>query len=596
MIKNESQKGYKMTVDDSTNKDRKNASHEAKKNHSIVKRVIFFPLAVILIVSAIMIASTIYGYINLEKMMVDSEINSIQISLNQLKNQLDQMDNEFIQYVSTSKSFTHLSYMDIDTPKAQYVVYQAEIIERLENQTAFYDDIGGVFSYFKNIDLLVFRGNDAKKRSMHLYLADLLKNDDYRYNHWQIVEIEGRNQLVMIKKYLNYYWGCWIPIEQLSQDYGLDNEMLLGTIYIADRDHVNTLKDTVLNDVIVRNGSNIKTMVIDHRSYKNYTVSVYNGDIVFGTIIPNFAIFNNSPLRNKLLLFAAFLPFILGPIIGYWLHREIARPLKKMDDAMKAIRMGELDYQIELPERIYYTEFDRLISKFNEMMGDINELEFNLYKTKINQQRTELKYISQQIRPHFILNILNLIYSYEEHEFHLVKRMVLYLTDYFRYIVNLHYEYVSVSAELSHADNYLKIQQERYPDRFDYTIEVEEEIRSSLIPPLLIQTFLENCMKYAMKNNQVLLIQIVASKKNDNLKLIIKDNGNGFDELTLQRINQFLEDRVFQEQLGIGIQNSIERLDMIYKNDYLIRIENVANGGALINIEIPIVFMNKIER
>lgn len=585
-----------MIADDSNSKIKNHPSTEVKKNHSIVKRVILFPLAVILIVSAIMIISTIYGYINLEKMMVDSEINSIQVSLNQLKNQLDQMDNEFIQYVSTSKSYTHLSYMDKNTPKEEYVVYQAEIIERLENQTAFYDDIGGAFSYYKNIDLLVFRGNDAKKRSMHLFLTDLLKNDEFRYNHWKIVEIEGRNQLVMIKKYLNYYWGCWIPIEQLSQDYGLDNEMLLGTIYIADRYHVNTLKDPVQNSVIARNGTNIKSMVLDHKSYKNYTVSVYNGDIVFGTIIPSFAIFNNSPLRNKLLLFAAFLPFILGPIIGYWLHHEIARPLKKMDDAMKAIRMGELDYQIEMPERIYYTEFDRLISKFNEMMSDINELEFNLYKTKINQQRTELKYISQQIRPHFILNILNLIYSYEEHEFHLVKRMVLYLTDYFRYIVNLHYDYVSISAELSHADNYLKIQQERYPDRFDYTIEVEEAIRSTLIPPLLIQTFLENCMKYAMKNDQVLLIYITASKKGDYLKLIIRDNGNGFDEVPLQRINKFLEDRIFQETLGIGIQNSIERLDMIYQNDYSINIENAPDGGAIIDIEIPIVIKNKIER
>ncbi len=567
---------------------KKNPDIRVRKNHSIVKRVILFPLVAILIVSAIMIISTIFGYMNLEKLMIDSEINSIQISLNQLKSQLEQMDNEFIHFVSTSKSFAQLSNMDEDTPKEQYVIYQSDIIERLENQTAFYDDIGGVFSFVENLDLLIFRGNDINKSDMHMYFTDQLKNSEFRYNHWHIIEMNKRKQLIIIKKYLNYYWGCWIPLAELSQKYGLDNDILLGTVYVADRNNVNTIKDETLNAVLEKESIHAENIVIDHKSYKNYSVSIYNEDISFGTIIPSFAVFSNSPLRNKLLFLAAFLPFILGPIIGYWLQHEIAKPLKKMDDAMKAIRLGELDYQIDLSERVYYTEFDRLISKFNEMMRDINELEFNLYKTKINQQRTELKYISQQIRPHFILNVLNLIYTYRENEFHLVKRMVLYLTDYFRYIVNLHYEFVSITAELKHAEVYLKIQQERYPDRFEYRVDIDKELTTSLIPPLLIQTFLENCVKYAMKNDQMLSIHIAVKRKGNYLKLVIEDNGNGFDELTLERIHNFLDNRIYQEKLGIGIQNSIERLDMIYKDDYVIKFDNSNSGGALITIELPL--------
>lgn len=559
-----------------------------KKNHSIVKRVILFPLVTILIVSAIMIVSTVFGYINLEKQMIDREINSLQISINQLKNQLEQMDNEFIHFVSSSKSFAQLSSMDENTPKEKYIVYQADLIERLENQTAFYDDIGGVFSFFENMNLLVFRGNDINKREMHEYFTEQLNNRHFRFNHWQIVEVSGGKQLTIIKKYSSYYWGCWIPLEELSQKYGLDNERLLGTVYIADRNNVNTVKDDVLNGAIEKIGVDVETIVLDRKSYKNYRVSIYNDDISFGTVIPSFTVISNSPLRNKLLFLAAFLPFILAPIIGYWLQHEIAKPLKKMDDAMKAIRLGELDYQIELPERVYYTEFDRLISKFNEMMTDINELEFNLYKTKINQQRTELKYISQQIRPHFILNVLNLIYTYKDGEFHLVKRMVLYLTDYFRYIVNLHYDFVSITAELNHAEVYLKIQEERYPDRFEYRVEIDKDLTSALIPPLLIQTFLENCVKYAMKNNQVLSIDISVTKRGDYLNLRIEDNGNGFDEKTLQDIDRFLTNRIYQEKLGIGIQNSIERLDMLYQKDYVIKFGNRSGGGAIIEIELPL--------
>ena len=63
-----------------------------------------------------------------------------------------------------------------------------------------------------------------------------------------------------------------------------------------------------------------------------------------------------------------------------------------------------MEYRIPLKEKKYFNEYDRLIIKFNEMMDNVNELEFILYKTKIKEQRTELKYISQQIRPHFISN------------------------------------------------------------------------------------------------------------------------------------------------------------------------------------------------
>lgn len=561
---------------------------DTPKNRSIIKKIIIFPLLAMLIVSAIMIVSTIVSYHTLEKAAIESEVNSMQISINQLENQLDQLDNEFLQFISASPSYSYLSYMDKNTLPSQYILYQAEVIERLENQILFYEDVGGVFSYFSNIDLITFRGNDLKKWNMHSYFIEQLNNSDTEYNHWHIVEVDGRKQLIVIKKYLTYYWGCWIPVDQLVEEYGLVNESLLGTVYISDSNNINTLDDEELNKFIQLNGNDVKKVRVQNKSYGNFNVSIYNGDIVFGTLIPDFAILYNSTFFNKILFITIILPFILTPVVGYWLQREIVHPLKKIDIAMKAIRQGELDYQIDIPEKIYLNEFDRLAIKFNEMMNDINELEFSLYRTKINQQRTQLKYISQQIRPHFVLNILNLIYTYTEDEFHISKRMILYLTEYFRYIVNLKYDVVNVSAELQHADNYLKIQKERYPERFDYSIDIEKNMESILIPPLLIQTFLENCMKYAMKNNEKLFIQISARKRGDYLKIVIEDDGNGFQEDVLQDIKKFLADREYQDQLGIGIQNAIERLDMIFKMNYGINISNGLKGGALIEITLPL--------
>lgn len=248
-----------------------------------------------------------------------------------------------------------------------------------------------------------------------------------------------------------------------------------------------------------------------------------------------------------------------------------------------------MDYRINhLPPSKKYDEIDRLIIRFNEMMDEINELGFKLYESKIREQQIELKYISQQIRPHFILNALNIIYTYDVTEFDLVKKMVLHLTEYFRYIVNLRVNFLDLELEMHHVQNYLSIQKERYMDSFEYIVEWEIETAGILIPPLVIQTFVENSIKYALHTRDIVYIFVLASIEEGQLKLMIADTGNGYGEETLQRLNNFLETREHQEGLGVGIENVIERMDILYEQCESIRFRNALSGGAVVEIYLPI--------
>lgn len=109
-----------------------------------------------------------------------------------------------------------------------------------------------------------------------------------------------------------------------------------------------------------------------------------------------------------------------------------------------------------------------------------------------------MRYLSQQIQPHFVLNTLNILYSYEPEEYPLIQKMILCLSKYFRYIVKVHSDFVELSQELAHIKNYFEIQEARYPEQFDYYVESEEGMDDLLIPPLLIQNFTENSIKYAI--------------------------------------------------------------------------------------------------
>jgi len=328
----------------------------------------------------------------------------------------------------------------------------------------------GVFAYYSNMDLLMFRGNTANKSEAHEYIRTQLQKDDTLYNHWQIVDIGEKKYMIIFSKYLDFYWGSWIPLDNLMSDYGLDEENMLGYLYIVDSKGNNNLEDPLLNDYIKIGSEPTKSVAYVDNKYRNYLVTTDKGHINFGILIPKLSILNNIPLFNKIIFLIAILSFFLIPGIIYWLQTRIARPLKEFDVAMNIIREEDIEYRIKIPEKKQYDEFDLLGMKFNEMLDDISELGYNLYRTKINEQRIELKYISQQIRPHFILNALNIIYTYEEKEFPLVKKMVMYLSEYFQYIVNLRVDFIEVEKEFRHIDNYLKIQRERYPMRFAYTL------------------------------------------------------------------------------------------------------------------------------
>ena len=553
---------------------------------SIIRQVVLLPLMVLLFIMIIMIISVIIGYTNIEKQMFESNVNALQISCNQLENQLEEIDNDFIQYITNNHSFMVMRGFNESSKPDDYFLYEADTMQLLKEQKANYTIVDGVFAYYRNINQFLFRGSN-KDRNIRDFVKKRMEQKDVLYNHWEIVEIDQKDYLFTIKNYSVFYWGCWISLDTLPRDFGLNEENLLGTVYLMDGMNSNSLKDTDISLYLKENGREEEKFTVRKNRFSNIVVSSKNEDIYLGMIIPYNSVIENIPFFNKLLFLIAMLSLLLIPAIIYWLQTQIASPLKVMDHAMAKIREGDLEYRIPLMKRQYYNEYDRLIYKFNQMMDDINDLEFNLYKTKIQEQKTELKYISQQIRPHFILNALNILYTYEESEFLLIKKMVLYLSEYFQYIVNLKVDYVEVKREFRHIENYLNIQKERYPDRFEFHLSMEEASMECMLPPLIMQTFIENCIKYAMKNDEKLNIYVISEVCGDRLNIRIEDTGNGFPEPVLDKIQQFIQTRSYQDKLGIGIQNAIERMDILYQERVDIRIWNADTGGACIEFTLP---------
>lgn len=559
---------------------------EQKKFKSIIQRIIRFPLIIFTIIMLFTVALSIFSFYTMQERMIDSNVNLLQISMNQLDNQLTQIDEAYVSYWNDNQSFKNLRRYAENTPREAYLTDWVAERNWQKGLMVSFGSVQGACAYYSNIDSMIFTGG-TRYSDAHLHIREWVRNGEGPINCWQLVDIEGERYLINIKNYGTYYGAVWILYSEIENIFSLASDDFMGTVYLIDSENRSSLDDPELTEVIVRDKRAPERLKTTRGNYYNFQVSASIDDLSLGILIPARMLYSGLPWASWLLIGVTLFSVLLIPIYILWLQKKIAIPFTMINQGVQRIGEGDMEYRMEIEEKKTYDEFDRLVLQLNAMMDQLNELEFNLYKSKIKEQQTELKYISQQIRPHFMLNALNVIYTYNESEFPLVKEMILYLTQYFRYIVNLRVDFVEVEKEFHHVENYLKIQKMRYGERFDFMVQWRAQAKEMLIPPLILQTFVENCIKYGMKSDGVLFICVLAGIENHKLKLTVSDTGNGFSEEKLQQIYKFIETREYSNQLGVGIQNAIERMDILYDGDVEIKISNVPSGGSLIEIYLP---------
>lgn len=554
-----------------------------KKFKSVINRVVYIPMLFLALVGMITIIASVYTFSKVQKEIVDTNEDSLKIAQYQLDNYLNQIDYTFSNFMYASDAYRlTVSYKET-TPSDSRLSGIARTQMWMDDTMSNRSTIDGIFAYFENIDLYLSKSNLRFPKKT--YFQDYIKQGDVITNRWMLHEIDNEMCLLKIYHDKSYYGGAWISVDRLNQLLGLSEQNYIGIPYFKDQLGVNSREDV---------DESRASTILSGGNKKGNRVAVY-------AALPRIEVIKNLPAIIYVLFFLNIASIASIPFLGMWLKRKIANPLRVIDDAMVEIANGNVDYRIDVPEKDSIDEFARLSIRINDTLDELNETTYKLYEETLKGHQTKLNYYSQQIRPHFILNALNIIYTYEEHEFPLVKKMVLYLTDYFRYIVNVKKDFVDLSLEMEHAQNYLRIQKERYLDRFDFFVEWEAEIEHTYIPPLIIQTFAENCVKHGMKSGDKSFIYVLAGKADNNrIKLMIADTGSGFSDETFEKFQCYLETRKHQEGLGIGLENTVERLRILYDGEVDVRLRNALSGGAVVEVYLPIKtddsFVNKFVR
>ena len=188
-------------------------------------------------------------------------------------------------------------------------------------------------------------------------------------------------------------------------------------------------------------------------------------------------------------------------------------------------------------------------------------------RTKSEKERlaAELSYLKAQINPHFLFNTLNSIYALAVTKSDNAPEAVVKLSRMMRYVItDANQDWVSLDKELAYINDFISLQKIRLSDNNDVRFSISGSPIGYQIAPLILISFIENAFKYGISTKQATFTDISLSIEDGYLRLYVKND-------------KFPHKQHLEEGAGIGIDNSVKRLDLIYPEQYTLERRDLDN-------------------
>lgn len=183
--------------------------------------------------------------------------------------------------------------------------------------------------------------------------------------------------------------------------------------------------------------------------------------------------------------------------------------------------------------------------------------------------------LRSQLQPHFLFNTLNLISSTVYQDADKADSIITRLGDLLRYSLATEQKpFVTFKEELQAMQSYLEISQLRFGERMALEIAVEPASELVLIPTMLMQPLLENAVKYGIEpSDETSKITLASTVTNGLLEIKIT--------------NPWYQQTQQQESFGIGLQNTKNRLKLLYQEQATVTLDSNYNDQVTLSIILP---------
>jgi len=554
-----------------------------------VFRLIFIVIIVVLPINILTLVLSSITIEEVEKQKSLESENALKLYMTQIDGAIQSITVKMHETAINDIDFGRLNVKEIDGTEEHYRQLQSSV--DLSNS---FDDIlednsliTGIYAIFPQKDISIVNSKySTYQKPLMNYVNNKVNEKDLDYlKKWEVIKVEDYNLVFIMAQYKNAYYGAWIDLSRLGEKMELNEENQTTIMAFTDDDGAicySNKKDLIKVEL------DESYMKHDNESYILVQAASKYANLHMIQILSKSQIANALPGILQLLQVFSIVALCIIPVLMLALKKWMFTPLNHLSVAMKEIEKGNMDYRIVESSKVG-SEFEQINRNFNHMMHEVSKLKIDVYEEQLVNKDINMRFLSQQIQPHFILNAMNILYSYEPDEYPLIQKMILCLSKYFRYVVNANVDFVRLEQEMEHIKNYFEIQQARYPKTFFAVVEFDEDIRNCLVPPLLIQNFAENAIKHSLQiDNKIDIFVIGQNIDNKYIRIRMVDTGAGIRDELIEQVETFQRTRINQEGLGVGVQNAIERLDNIYGEEAQFKISKVNPHGTEVEIIIPL--------
>lgn len=272
--------------------------------------------------------------------------------------------------------------------------------------------------------------------------------------------------------------------------------------------------------------------------------------------------------------------------VGMWagLKRRVVHALETVNRGMRELEQEHLDYRIAGWDKRETEEFVFLYNSFNRMAQEIGlsrEKDAKMYQVQLDNLRL-------QVNPHMLLNSFNMIYSLaQSRNFQCIQEYSLLLVEYFRYALKETDRFVTVEKEMEFVENYVNIQKIRFPGAFTSVHRIQPDCAEALVPPLLIENFVENAMKYALVSGSTIEVLINIRQEEKHLLISVCDTGRGIKPEILDCLKR---GEIYRDKMGkehIGVWNCRRRMEVFYGDAASMKITSSLGQGTQVWLDVP---------
>jgi hypothetical protein len=207
------------------------------------------------------------------------------------------------------------------------------------------------------------------------------------------------------------------------------------------------------------------------------------------------------------------------------------------------------------------------------------EHEFMATQLEAQLANAQLESLRMQLHPHFLFNTLNgIVGLVRDNKNEAAVNMLVGLSDLLRHALEYSdQQEVALKDELGFTKLYLNIQQMRFSDRLQIETAVEPAAMKAMVPNLLLQPLLENALRHGLARSvEAGWIRITAQQQNESLYITVSDNGAGLPS-----------NWQLKSSTGIGLANTVARLQQLYGERHRFDIRNREEGGVEVEVVIP---------